>query len=453
MIRKIVKTSLAVILIFTAIVLVATYCTDDPTSKDYSSLNVSGTVAPGSYLSLKHNLGREDLTFTAQYVKDGFIYDYTEYQGIFVPIKSPTPFESATTTYISSTQLKNGNFVIAYRDEGNSFHGTFIIYNANGDQVIAGPTVFEEAITTDISIAVLNNGSFVIAYRNDESTPTPGYGTFVIYDASGDTVIAGPVEFESSATSYISVSVLNNGNFVIAYNAGSGKFAIYNAFGTKVTDPAIEFDSDATSYISANTLSNDNFVIAYSDSGSSNYGTLAIYSESGSEIKSPTPFEGASTSYISTTPLCSGNFVIAYNAGSGKFVIYNNSGVKVTEEPIAFKSTATTYISTITLSNDNFVIAYPDSASHGTFIVYNPSGYKVIAGPIVFESGITSYISSAALSNRRFVIAYRDEENSNYGTLAIYGESHLALQKFSDEEVRLWNFTCETLELMLSVNQ
>ena len=95
------------------------------------SLNVQGVIAPNDYLSLQHNLGRDDLTFTAQFVKYGYVYDCEEYGNIFgyegELIIAPTVFESVTTYYISATALSNGNFAIAYRDRGTLGYGTFVI--------------------------------------------------------------------------------------------------------------------------------------------------------------------------------------------------------------------------------------------------------------------------------------------------------------------------------------
>jgi len=47
------------------------------------NISVSGMVAPGDCLTLKHNLGRDNITFTAQFTKDGIVYGYREYAHIF----------------------------------------------------------------------------------------------------------------------------------------------------------------------------------------------------------------------------------------------------------------------------------------------------------------------------------------------------------------------------------
>ena len=43
-------------------------------------------------------------------------------------VVAPKVFESAATDGISETTLNNGNFVIAYRDGGNSLYGIFVIH-------------------------------------------------------------------------------------------------------------------------------------------------------------------------------------------------------------------------------------------------------------------------------------------------------------------------------------
>ena len=64
----------------------------------------------------------------------------------------------------------------------------------------------------------------------------------------------------------------------------------------------------------------------------------------------------------------------------------------------------------------------------------------------------TDYISTMILNNGNFAISYQDVNNSMNGTFVIYGKQHLALEMISNNEVRLWNYTKETLEMMLSVN-
>ena len=78
---------------------------------------------------------------------------------------------------MSATASGNGNFAIAYRDGGNSSHGTFAIYGAAGAEVVAA-TTFNRAFTDQLAATTLNNGDFAIAYRDGGNSD---YGTFTIY--------------------------------------------------------------------------------------------------------------------------------------------------------------------------------------------------------------------------------------------------------------------------------
>ena len=74
-------------------------------------------------------------------------------------------------------------------------------------------------------------------------------------------------------------------------------------------------------------------------------------------------------------------------------------------------------------------------------------------GPTDFISQNIYYISTITLPNGNVLIAFRNSGMSGVGTFAILGKKCLQLQKVNRNEVRLWNYTGEELELMLSVDQ
>ena len=194
-------TLLISILIFTIII----SCSLADGTKYITSLSTNGAIEPTGYLSLKHNLNRNDLTFTGQFLKNGYIYDYNEYKNLFsddskVIIKNPVIFNNAGTIVISATTLDNGNFAIAYRDANNSNYGTFIILDNEGNTVVSSK-VFEQAATTYISATALTNGKALIAYRDVGNS---NHGTFVIVDGAGSTII-GPTEFSGNSTLFRSI--------------------------------------------------------------------------------------------------------------------------------------------------------------------------------------------------------------------------------------------------------
>lgn len=109
-------------------------------------------------------------------------------------------------------------------------------------------------------------------------------------------------------------------------------------------------------------------------------------------------------------------------------------------------------LGTTSLSGGEVFIAYEDelNSNYGTFRLFDASGSPV-DGPRIFESSASDKISATAIAGENGFIAYQDEGNSDYGTFTICGEAELILDVVDGDEVRLINFTDETLELYLSL--
>ena len=334
-------------------------CSDSGSgTSDTNSQNVSGLIEHGGFLSLQHNLNRDDLTFTGQFIKYGYIYDYTDYLEYFSEQINegvgPVQLSGNNLSYLSTTVLSNGNVLIAYRDGGNSGYGTFVIYNSSGSNV-SGPVVFEEADTSYLSTTVLSNGNVLIAYRDGGNS---GYGTFVIYNSSGSNV-SGPVVFEDSPTTSISAAGFLNGNVFIAYYSSvtNGNVVIYDSYGNLVKDAEVFYNGGIISL---------SLVSLYS------YGGLIAYHYDG----------------------------VAY-AGLAYAVIGPYGGISQSTELL------------LTMANSSNTISA--TAMHdSTFMAYSVNGVC---------------------------------------SLSVLMPQCLQLEKVSSNEVRLWNYTGETLECILSVNQ
>ncbi|MFC1645033.1 tail fiber domain-containing protein [Patescibacteria group bacterium] len=388
-------------------------------------LDISGTIKATSYLTSGGDpvndilLPQDIRNYSINSLKGSVGLDMTD---DMVEKVAATVFESAATSYVSTTTLANGNVLIAYRDEGNSNYGTFTIYDSAGSQIVA-PTVFESASTSHVSTTTLTNGNVLIAYQDVGNS---SYGTFVIYDSAGNQVIA-PTVFESATTIYVSATTLTNGNTLIAYqnggNSSYGTFVIYDSAGNQVIAPTV-FESATANYTSATSLTNGDVLIAYQDGGNSSYGTFVIYDSVGNQVKAPTVFESAAVNYVYPTTLANGNIMIVYqdvgNSSYGTFVIYDSVGNQVTASTV-FESAATSFISTTALTNGNVMITYTDlgNSSYGTFTIYDSVGTQVEA-PTVFESASASNNSPTTLTNGNVLIAYEDIGNSDYGTFVIY---------------------------------
>ncbi len=133
-------------------------------------LSVNGTVETGECLTLAHNQGRDDIAFTAQFVKENYIYSYDRYTDYF---------GGGLASVVEPTDFKNGGF-------------------------------------NSSAVATLENGDVVLAYTADSYESPRQYGAFLILGPTGY-YVAGPVYFNSSATYHLKVKTLQNGNFVIVY--------------------------------------------------------------------------------------------------------------------------------------------------------------------------------------------------------------------------------------------
>lgn len=176
-------------------------------------LNVSGTVAPGSYLSLAHGLGRGDLTYCAQFVKDGVVRDYGEYEKVFglsATVNDVAFFESQALRDLSTAVLANGATVVVYH-LGETGVGKLKIYAADGSLVRNYVSFHSNCDNTDV--AALSNGNFVIVYNDEADSGCP---YFIIYSATGASIVAGPVKIHDYDCSLFSqVIALSGGGFVV----------------------------------------------------------------------------------------------------------------------------------------------------------------------------------------------------------------------------------------------
>ena len=424
-----------------------------------TDLVASGTVEHGSFLTLTHNLSRDDLTFTGQFLKGSYIYDYTEYSDYFgegyVMIGDPVVFTTAKTYSVSTTTMTSGKTLFAYNDVNNSYYGNFLI-SGEGTAV---PVVFNSSNTSYISATAMKNDNVLIAYRDGGNS---GAGTLKIYDSAGNLKF-GPSVFENGNANDISATTMTNGKVLIAYsdigNSSYGTFYICNWTGgiiTLLSSPVV-FSTDTTSNISATPLTDGNVLIAYTNYNSgANTGGFVIYNSSGTLVYGPTVFSSSSTGGISATTLGNGNVLIAYSDGissKGTFKIYSPSGTLVSG-PTVFWGVSTSTIYANALSNGNVLIAYQDwgGDSYGTFEVYNSSG-DAVTGPVVFESANTQNICATNMPNGNVLIAYTDAVNSYSGNYVVLTGKSLKLEEVNSNEVRLWNCTGETLDLKLFVNQ
>ena len=211
------------------------------------SLNVSATVAPGAYLALAHKLGRDDLTFNAQFLKDGIIYDYGEYESTFgteAVIHSKEYFDVRTVRQISLVRQKLSpyNLMVTYLYNDYWYYAAFVIYGPDGSIVHDRTIVCPDADV--VSALALDNGDFVIAYC-DRTATVSGSAFFDIYsgDGSEHKVVKESIQPTDICNAPgIYLASLTNGNFLAAFRSQSTLSIGYKLF----TSSGVAVRTDAT---------------------------------------------------------------------------------------------------------------------------------------------------------------------------------------------------------------
>jgi len=353
---------------------------------------------------------------------------------------SATVFEAATTIEPESAFDSNSNkIVIAYRDGGNSDHGTAVVGTVSGTSISFGtPVVFNAGETTKINVVFdTSNNKIVITYQNDASSDN---GTAIVGTVSGTGISFGsPVEFETSdAANQAAVFDSTNNKVVVLFRDGGNSnygTAIVGtvsgtsiSFGTKVVFtstnlqyPSIAFDS-----------SNGKVVIAYKND-SNNYGTAIVGTVSGTSISfgSAVVFNSGATAFTSTIYDSNAQkIVIAYrddgNSDYGTAIVGTVSGTSISfgSEVVYESANSAFHKAVYDVTAQKVVIAYQDggNSDYGTVISGTVSGTSIsFDTAAVFESATTGDICIAYDSNaEKVVIAYRDYGNSSHGTSIVF---------------------------------
>ncbi|MCF8357022.1 MAG: hypothetical protein K9H48_21475 [Melioribacteraceae bacterium] len=240
---------------------------------------------------------------------------------------------------------------------------------ATGD-IIFGDIAYLEGKGSYLSLALLDETHFVLAY-DIASDGARGYA--VIGVVSGTSVSYGSsYQFYNSETRYVNVAALDASHFVVIYSRGSGysetsRVGTVNN-GTEISfGPEYDLPNTNISAASISTLDATHFVVAYKDNNSPYNGTAVIGTVSGTAITYGTPsvFNPQQTEETSTTALDASHFVVAYKdwgGGSlGTAVAGSVSGTTITfGSEYVFKASPTDYHSTSKIDDTHFLLCYSD---------------------------------------------------------------------------------------------
>ncbi len=262
-------------------------------------------------------------------------------------ITTNTTGVSTSTTFDSNSN----KVVVFYRDDSNSEYGTAAVGTVSGTSISFGtPVVFESAgtgILQSSSTFDSSTNKTVVAYRDVGNS---SHGTAIIGTVSGTSISFGTAVVFHAASTEETFCTFDSGNskVVVGYRDNAAPKALASRVGT-VSGTSISFGTEATVQsitgsigYAAISYSPDAgaVVIVYSDSDNSSYGTYAIGAVSGTDITYETPVVFAAAS----TEDCG----IAYDTNADKFLV-------------SFKDTAnsnygTSIVLTVTAAVPNFTI-------------------------------------------------------------------------------------------------
>ena len=374
--------------------------------------------------------------------------------GTSISFETPFVFESGAISYNSATfDSSSGKVVVAYTDVSNTQKATSVVISTTGQSIpqLGSASIFESATTNELSIVYdSSNDRMVMAYRDDGNS---GHGTAVVGTVSGTSITFGtPVVFNSGSTYYTSMAFDSTNNKVVISYADYGAGGAGKAIVGTVSGTSISFGTEATitgSNINYSSTVYDpdseggKILVFYRNADSSGYGMGQIGTVSGTSISfaSPVTFESASVNGVDAVYTTGGKTVIVYqddgNSDYGTAVVatINPSGGALTfGTPVVFHSGAIgNQAARITYDSDNDKVviihniqesgSYTDAyAVVGTVSGTLSSATISFGTSVVFETLDAAYGNSDIVydsDSQKIVIAYRYQSSPENGKIVV----------------------------------
>jgi hypothetical protein len=346
---------------------------------------------------------------------------------------NPSTFLSSGTSIENRAAVMHSTqFVVAYKDNADSDHGTAKVGSLSGTDITFGAEseFVSSGAANFINVDRIDDSRFVVAYQDAADAV---HGTAKIGTVSGTNIIFGEeAEFNSASTTNVGMSTtLLDDQFVVVYrdNYGSkGKAQIGTISGTDITfGSQYEFmSSGAANLNTIAALSDSQFVVAYQDAIESSRGVVVIGTISGATITfgAKTLFSPASASNISVDRISDTEFAVTYHV-NGITRIGTVSGTDITLGDEFQANTAGNIGRSefIVLSPKHLVGSYPDvaDASHGTSKIGVITGTNIEFGS-EFEflpSNAADYIGADSFNQYRFVVVFGDATATDSGVARI----------------------------------
>ena len=289
---------------------------------------------------------------------------------------------------------------------------------------------------------ILSNGNIFLMYANSIEKKVmysiiDTFGNII----KNDVFVYGTTNYSSySSIASMKLRLLSNGNILIT--STSNNYSIIDTNCNVIVPLTYITRVGSESIRDAEALPGGNFVLIwYEDTGSSNYIiklSYSIYSSTGVQVKALTTFHsGTYTEFsldLAVNKLNNGNFVIAFSfytnsttyAGANYYAIYSATGTAV-KSLASFGSGYCHSVKIALLTGGNFVVSYTRSTadlSDRSYRVFNSAGTAVTAAILIASRAVRD---AYALPNGNFIIT----SNSASATYETYSSTGVLISSAS----------------------
>ena len=290
---------------------------------------------------------------------------------------------------------------------------------------------------------ILSNGNIFLMYSNSTESKVmysiiDTFGNII----KNDVFVYGTTNYSKyNSTSKMKLKLLSNGNILITA-INSNYYSIIDTNCNVIVPLTYITQVNSEYIIDSETLPGGNFVLIwYDNTGSSNYIiklSYSVYSSTGVLVKALTAFHtGTYTDFgleLAVNKLNTGNFVIVFSicsnwttyAGANYYAIYSSTGSAVK----SLASFGTGYCQSVKialLTGGNFVVSYIRSTadlSDYSYRVFDSAGTAVTASIIIVSQAV---YAAYALPNGNFIIT----TNSTSATYETYSSTGVLISSAS----------------------
>ena len=297
---------------------------------------------------------------------------------------------SPGANYVKIGLLNDSKFVVVYQDAIDSNHGTAKIGTISGTTITFGlESEFQNlGSVIDIDVSILSDTKFVVCYRDNADS---NHGTAKIGMVSGTTITFGAkFEYVSDGTADSTASIaLSESKFVVAYRdnvrSNNGTANIGTVSGTTISfGPRSEFHSTGSAFnISLAKISDTKFAVLHRSNGSVKIGTVSDTNISfGTETQTNVGII-VSNAIVALSP---NQLIVTYrdfsnsNHGVAKIGIINDTDTTFGPDFEFLSVNGVGYVDAASLNQSKFIVAYADNSDsgHGTLKI----GENIVDGDL-----------------------------------------------------------------------